>query len=227
MADSLLINEIFESIQGESTHAGCPCIFVRLRGCHLRCTYCDTEYAFAQGARRTIDDILKEVLEYNAPLVEVTGGEPLLQEPVHSLMTQLCDAGRTVLIETSGACDISACDERVIRIVDFKTPASGECDRNDLHNIERLRSTDEVKFVVCDLADYEWARDFILQHTLHTRVAAVLLSPAHAQPASKDIAGHPGLPAADLATWMLADAIPARLQLQLHKFIWSPETRGV
>ena len=227
MAESLLINEVFHSVQGESSHVGLPCVFVRLRGCHLRCVYCDTEYAFSEGHRQTIDEIFATVTAWPTSLVEITGGEPLLQRSVHTLMTQLCDAERTVLIETSGACDISTCDPRVIRIVDFKTPGSGECERNDLCNMEHLTTRDEVKFVICDRTDYEWAKTMIRDHDLATRTAAVLLSPAHHQPAGKEIGGHAGLPAADLVTWMLEDGLDARLQLQMHKFIWSPDTRGV
>ncbi len=223
----LLINEIFHSVQGESTRAGCACVFVRLRGCHLRCTWCDTEYAFSEGSAMTIDDVLNYVQQWDTPLVQITGGEPLLQEAVHSLMSRLCDSGRTVLLETSGACDISTCDPRVIRIMDLKCPGSGECERNDLDNIQRLRSVDEVKFVVGDRADYEWARDTIRAHDLAGRVAAILLSPVHHQKPGKQIAGHVGLDAAHLAAWMLEDGLDARLQVQMHKLIWHPDARGV
>ena len=225
--DMLLINEIFHSIQGESTRAGQPCIFIRLRGCHLRCTYCDTSYAFTEGQGMSIGDILEQVLAWPTKLVEITGGEPLLQAHVHDLMARLADAGRTVMLETSGACDISVCDERVIRIVDFKTPGSGEVDRNDWSNIEHLRSTDEVKFVLCDRPDYEWACSIVQQHSLVDRVKAVLFAPVHTQKGDAFIDGHEGLCPRDLAQWMLDDGIDARLQLQLHKFIWSPTTRGV
>ena len=227
MAESLLINEIFHSVQGESSYVGRPCVFVRLRGCHLRCVYCDTEYAFAEGHRMTIDETFAKVTSWPTPLVEITGGEPLLQKPVHTLMTRLCDASRTVLIETSGACDISSCDPRVIRIVDFKTPGSGECERNELANINHLTKQDEAKFVICDRADYQWARAFISEHDLTTRTAAVLLSPVHQQIAGKEIPGHDGLAPADLVAWMLEDGLDARIQLQMHKFIWTPDTRGV
>ena len=160
-ASSLLINEVFHSIQGESSRAGEPCVFVRLRGCHLRCRYCDTEYAFKEGDRRDIDSIVEEVRSHGCDLVEITGGEPLLQKPVHELMEILCDMGMTVLLETSGACDIGPCDPRVIRILDLKTPGSGEVDRNDWGNISKLRMADEVKFVIIDRADYEWMKEII------------------------------------------------------------------
>ncbi len=224
---SLLINECFHSIQGESTRAGLPCLFIRLRGCHLRCTYCDTSYAFNEGDRRSIDDLMAWVRSHATTLVQITGGEPLLQAPVHELMTALADDGRTVLLETSGACDISPCDERVIRIVDFKTPGSGEVDRNDWGNVAHLKQTDEVKFVLCDRADYEWARDRIAEHDLSSRCGCVLLSPVHAQPGDDHIKGASALDPADVSVWMLEDALPVRLQLQIHKFIWSPQTRGV
>lgn len=227
--NTLKINEIFHSIQGESTWAGLPCVFVRLTGCHLRCAYCDTEYAFGEGERRTIDGILAEVarLAPNTKLVEITGGEPLLQKPVYELMTRLADAGYTVLIETSGACDISACDGRVIRIMDFKTPGSGEAARNDYSNIARLNKRDEVKFVLTGRADYEWARALLRQHALHEKVNAVLFSAAAAMAPTAELAGCEGLSMRDLAEWILADALPVRLQTQLHKLIWHPTARGV
>jgi len=224
---NLMINEVFHSIQGESTWAGLPCVFIRLMGCHLRCAYCDTEYAFHEGQRRSIDDLVAEVERYGTPLVEVTGGEPLLQPNVHPLMARLCDAGKTVLLETSGACDISACDPRVIRIIDLKTPGSGEAERNDWANIDRLNGRDEVKFVVCDRQDYEWASQVIRRYDLASRVNAVLMGAAAAMPATKEIAGVTGLPASDLAAWILDDHLPVRMQTQLHKVIWDPMTRGV
>lgn len=230
MPSTLRINEVFFSIQGESSRAGRPCVFVRLAGCHLRCVYCDTAYAFHEGDARQIDDLVEQALAYPCDLVEITGGEPLLQKRVHELMRRLCDAGRTVLVETSGACDIDAggaCDPRVIRIMDLKTPGSGECDRNDWANIKRLRPTDEVKFVVCDRTDYEWARGVIAEHRLTDRVGEVLMSAVFEQPGGSEIPGHAGLPMRSLAEWILADGLPVRMQTQLHKFIWEPQTRGV
>ena len=226
---TLMINEVFHSIQGESTWAGLPCTFIRLTGCHLRCGYCDTEYAFHEGSRTTLEDIIERVktLAPNNRLVEVTGGEPLLQPGVHPLMTRLCDAGYTVLIETSGACDISPCDPRVIRIMDLKTPGSGEVDRNDPANIDHLNSKDEVKFVLTCRTDYDWAKDMITQHDLADRVNAVLMSAVHAMPATDELTGSSGLAIRDLAEWIRDDSLPVRLQTQLHKLIWDPTARGV
>ncbi len=175
--DSLKINEIFLSIQGESTRIGRPCVFVRLTGCHLRCTYCDTAYAFTEGVTRTIAEILKQVADHPTNLIEITGGEPLLQKPVHRLISRLCDLSKTVLIETSGACDISECDHRAIRVMDLKTPGSGELERNLLANIEHLTARDEVKFIITSREDYEWARSMIEQFSLIDRCHEVLLSP--------------------------------------------------
>jgi 7-carboxy-7-deazaguanine synthase len=213
---NLTINEIYTSVQGESTWAGLPCVFVRLTFCDLRCTYCDTEYAFYAGTKRPVEDILAEVLAIDCPLVEITGGEPLLQKNVLPLMAQLCDAGRTVLIETSGAHDISKIDPRVHRIMDLKTPSSGECARNRFENIPHLTKGDEVKFVLGSREDYEWARAQIAEHGLGDRVGAVLLSPVFGKIDPRDI-----------VDWMLADKVPARFQLQMHKFIWDPKTKGV
>ncbi len=236
MSETLRVNEVFHSIQGEGTRAGQPCVFVRLSGCHLRCTYCDTEYAFREGTRRSIDDLCREVLAHRCRFVEITGGEPLLQPRVHELMRRLCDAGRLVAIETSGACDISGgldergrdrCDERVVRIMDLKTPGSGETERMDWDNIARLRPTDEVKFVIGDRDDYEWARGRLAEHRLAERVAAVLFSPVFEQPEGLEILGHRGLALRDLAAWILEDGLPVTLQTQLHKFIWDPMARGV
>jgi 7-carboxy-7-deazaguanine synthase len=228
-AATLRINEIFYSIQGESTWAGCPCIFVRLTGCHLRCTYCDTEYAFKEGGSRSVDSIIQEVCSHSCNLVEITGGEPLLQPRVHDLITRLCDLNKTVLIETSGACDISGCDPRAIRIMDLKTPGSGEAERNLWANIAHLTLRDEVKFVITDHADYEWASKAIRNHCLGERCRAVLLSAAFEQPRGLEIAGCEGLSPRALAEWMLADSLPpnVRMQAQLHKIIWEPQTRGV
>ena len=233
MADTLRINEIFHSIQGESTWGGCPCVFVRLTGCHLRCTYCDTAYAFKEGDTRSIDEIIEEVKSFNCDLVEITGGEPLLQKNVHALISRLCDDGKTVLIETSGACDISAaggCDPRAIRIMDLKTPGSGEVDRNLWSNIDHLTPQDEVKFVITDRQDYDWAIDVIRRYDLPRRVKAVLMSAVFEQaPVEGEIEGCAALSSRDLAEWMLADQMPAnvRMQTQLHKLIWDPQTRGV
>ncbi|MCC6907679.1 MAG: radical SAM protein [Phycisphaerales bacterium] len=227
MTDTLRINEIFHSIQGESSWIGLPCVFVRLTGCHLRCTYCDTEYAFHEGQRRSIDSVVEEVLHHPAPLVEITGGEPLLQEGVHDLLKRLCDAGRTVLVETSGACDISACDPRVIRILDFKTPGSGEEARNLWSNVDHLTGRDEVKFVITDRADYEWSREMVREHRLLDRAGCVLFAAVFEQPRGLEIAGCPSLPLADLARWIIEDGLQVRLQTQLHKIIWDPQTRGV
>lgn len=227
---TLRINEIFHSIQGESSFAGLPCVFIRLAGCHLRCTYCDTEYAFKEGATREIDDIVSQAFAFDCQLIEITGGEPLLQPRVFDLMRRLCQAGRTVLVETSGACDISgggACDERVIRIMDLKTPGSGEASRNDWGNIARLRPHDEIKFVITDRADYDWAKARIAEHNLESRARCILMSPAFAQPRGLEIAGHPGLHIRSLAQWILEDRLRVRLQTQLHKIIWDPQTRGV
>jgi 7-carboxy-7-deazaguanine synthase len=229
---TLRINEIFHSIQGESSFAGRPCVFVRLAGCHLRCAYCDTEYAFREGRAMEIDEIIDHVRSFRCPLIEITGGEPLLQPRVFDLMHRLADEGLTVLVETSGACDIDggpppACDPRVIRVMDLKTPGSGEVERNDWRNIDRLRPTDEVKFVICDRRDYEWARAMIEEHGLIGRVREVLLSAVFEQPRGLEIAGARGLPMRDLAEWILEDRLPVRMQTQLHKFIWEPSTRGV
>ncbi len=212
----LTINEIYLSVQGESTWAGLPCVFVRLTFCDLRCTYCDTEYAFYEGKKRPVDEIVAEVLATECPLVEITGGEPLLQRNVLPLMTALCDAGRTVLIETSGAHDISQIDPRVHRIMDLKTPSSGEVARNLAANIDHLAERDEVKFVLGSREDYEWARERIREHGLAERVRAVLLSPVFGKIDPRDI-----------VAWMLEDRVPARFQFQMHKFIWDPKKTGV
>jgi len=224
-----MINEIFYSIQGESTWSGLPCVFVRLTGCHLRCGYCDTEYAFYEGKKWTVDEVIAQVRETGGEcrVVEITGGEPLLQPNVHPLMNRLCDAGYTVLLETSGACDISKCDPRVIRIMDLKTPGSGECERNVWGNIEHLTRRDEIKFVLKGREDYEWAVEVIGRYDLPRRVHAVLLSAVHELPAGRELPGSAGLSLRDLAQWVLDDHLQVRLQTQLHKLIWDPQARGV
>ena len=213
---TLTINEIYESIQGESTWAGERCVFVRLTFCDLRCTYCDTEYAFYKGTKRPLDEVLAEVLAFDCPLVEVTGGEPLLQKNVLPLMTALCDAGRTVLIETSGAHDIGPIDPRVHRIMDLKTPGSGECARNLMSNIPHLTQRDEVKFVIGSREDYEWSREQLRTHDLAARCRTVLFSPIFSRIEPREI-----------VEWILADKLPVRFQLQMHKFIWDPKQKGV
>jgi 7-carboxy-7-deazaguanine synthase len=212
----LTVNEIFYSIQGESTEAGRPCVFVRLTACDLRCSWCDTPYAFHEGGKRSVDEVVEAVERYGCPLVEITGGEPLLQEDVYELMERLLTRGRTVLLETGGHRPIARVPPAVRKIVDVKCPASGEAAKNDWSNLDRLASGDEVKFVVQDRADYEFARAVIERHRLAGRVRAVLMSPVHGV-----------LDPKTLSEWMLADRLPARLQLQLHKFIWPPDARGV
>jgi 7-carboxy-7-deazaguanine synthase len=212
----LTVNEIFHSIQGESTHSGRPCVFVRLTACDLRCSWCDTPYAFHEGHKMTVDEVLEHVGAFECPVVEITGGEPLLQRDVYPLMQRLLDRGHTVLLETGGHRSIADVPITVVRIVDIKCPASGESARNDWSNLDLLTARDEVKFVIQDRGDYEYARDVIKRYALETRCAAVLLSPVHGV-----------LPAKDLAGWMLADRLPTRLQLQAHKYIWSADARGV
>jgi 7-carboxy-7-deazaguanine synthase len=212
----LTVNEIFYSIQGESTRAGRPCVFVRLTACDLRCSWCDTPYAFHEGAKQSLDEVIAEVERYDCPLVEITGGEPLLQDDVYPLMERLLARGRTVMLETGGHRPITRVPRAVVKIVDVKCPASGEAGRNDWGNLDALAPHDEVKFVIQDRADYEFARDVIGRYDLASRSAAVLVSPVHG-------VLEPRL----LSEWMLADHLPARLQLQLHKYIWSPTTRGV
>ncbi len=218
-ADTLTINEIFYSIQGESTFAGQPCVFVRLTGCDLRCTYCDTEYAFFEGKRWTLDAIVDEVAKHPCKLVELTGGEPLLQKRVHLLMARLCDLGYTVLIETSGAHDIAPVDPRVHRIMDLKTPSSGECARNRMSNLPLLGARDEVKFVIGSEEDYAWAKAQVLAGNSGwaDQVNAILFSPVFGK-----------FTPLELATRILADALPrVRMQIQMHKLIWEPNQRGV
>lgn len=211
----LRINEIFHSIQGEGTRAGLRCAFIRLTGCHLRCTWCDSEYAFYDGGWKTLEEILAEIRAFACPVVEVTGGEPLLQPDVYPLLTALADEYPVVMIETSGAVTIEHIDPRVIRIMDLKCPGSGEAHRNLWPNIDLLRAQDEVKFVLADRADYEWTREVIRRYNLLER-CTVLLNPVFDR-----------LRPIDLAEWIIADRLDVRVGLQLHKFIWSPLTRGV
>ncbi|HVZ41682.1 MAG TPA: radical SAM protein [Candidatus Kapabacteria bacterium] len=215
----LKLSEIFFSIQGEGTRAGMPCTFVRLHGCGLRCTYCDTPYALDHrtgGDWKSFEEIVAGIQRHPARFVEFTGGEPLEQPEVHMLMRELLDAGYTVAVETGGHVDISACDERVIRIMDLKTPGSGMVKRNRMENIPHLTMRDEVKFVCGSVEDYEWARDIIRSHELDRRVAAVLISPVFG-----------AVEPVELVNRILADGLNVRFQLQLHKFVWEPDTRGV
>jgi 7-carboxy-7-deazaguanine synthase len=211
----LTINEIFYSIQGESTRAGWPCVFVRLTACDLRCSWCDTPYAFHEGTKRSIDDVVAEVERYGCVLVEITGGEPLLQEDVYPLMDELLARGHTVMLETGGHRSIARVPSNVIKIVDVKCPGSGESDKNEWRNLDALERHDEVKFVIKDRADYEFAVDVLRRHDV-SRAGAILFSPVHGT-----------LDPRTLAEWMLADHVSARLQVQLHKLIWPPDTRGV
>jgi 7-carboxy-7-deazaguanine synthase len=209
------VTEIFHSLQGESTFAGCPCVFVRLTGCPLRCTWCDTEYAFFGGMDRSIDDILDAVRSYACHLVEVTGGEPLAQPDTSTLLRRLCDEEFTVLLETSGAVDTTIVDPSVRIILDVKCPGSGMMERMHWPNVERLRPQDEAKFVIQDRNDYEWATSILNRFQLTDR-CPVLFSPVFG-----------ALDPRQLAEWLLADRLPIRLQLQLHKHIWAPDMRGV
>lgn len=217
----LRVTEIFHSIQGESTWVGSPCTFVRLTGCPLRCTWCDTEYAFHGGERRSLDSIVEEVRAIGTPLVEITGGEPLVHSNAFRLAALLLDEGFTVLVETSGAMDVAPLDPRVHKIMDLKCPGSGEVEKNLWSNLGRLSGRDEVKFVVRDRRDYEWAREVIRERRLDDRVdrgtlRALLISPVWDE-----------LDLQELAGWILEDGLPVRFQLQLHKLIWNPGTRGV
>jgi 7-carboxy-7-deazaguanine synthase len=212
----LTVNEIFYSIQGESTLAGRPCVFVRLTACDLRCSWCDTPYSFHEGRKRSVGDVIAEVEQYGCPLVEITGGEPLLQDDVYPLMSELLRRGRTVMLETGGHRPISRVPREVVKIVDVKCPGSGEAARNDWTNLERLAPHDEVKFVIKDRTDYEYAVDVVRRYDLAARAGAILFSPVHGV-----------LEPRMLSEWLLADRVPARLQLQLHKYIWPPDTRGV
>ncbi|WP_299697107.1 7-carboxy-7-deazaguanine synthase QueE [Hydrocarboniphaga sp.] len=207
----LKITEIFLSLQGESSSIGWPTVFVRLTGCPLRCQYCDTEYAFYGGAWRAIDDVLAEVSRLGARHVCVTGGEPLAQKNCFQLLTRLCDLGHSVSLETSGALDVSAVDPRVTRVIDVKTPGSGEQARNHWPNLDALRAHDEIKFVLCSREDYDWARAIVQQRDLSSR-CMVLFSPSHHQ-----------LSPRELADWIVADRLPVRFQMQLHKQLWGEE----
>ena len=212
----LTLNEIFYSVQGESTYAGRPCVFVRLTACDLRCSWCDTPYAFHEGRKQALEDVLARVETYGCPLVEITGGEPLLQEDVYPLMQALLDRGKIVLLETGGHRPTERVPGGVVTILDVKCPGSGEAGRMHWPNLERLRPHDEVKFVIRDRDDYEYARDVIARHDLAARAAAIHLSPVHGVMNPRT-----------LSEWVLADTLPVRVQLQLHKYIWEPDTRGV
>lgn len=209
------ITEIFHSIQGESSHAGQPCVFVRLTGCPLRCTWCDSDYTFSGGTEMTMDEVLTKVRAYHCPLVEVTGGEPLHQPEAFSLIEALCTEGYDVLVETSGAIDIAPVDQRAHVILDVKCPGSGMLDRMRWENLARLTGKDEAKFVIKDRADYEWAREIVKSYGLAER-CTVLFGPVFGE-----------LEPRQLAEWVLADRLPVRFQLQLHKYVWAPDMRGV
>jgi 7-carboxy-7-deazaguanine synthase len=208
MSPRLKLTEIFLSIQGEADSVGWPTVFIRLTGCPLRCQYCDTAYAFHGGEWHSLDQILERVASFGARHVCVTGGEPLAQKTCVLLLQQLCDAGYRVSLETSGAMDISEVDARVTRVVDVKTPASGEVERNRYENLDQMRADEQVKFVICSREDFEWSRDLIRQQSLHER-CTVLFSPSHEQVEPRD-----------LAQWILDERLPVRLQVQLHKYLW-------
>jgi len=205
------ITEIFYSLQGETRTVGLPTVFVRLTGCPLRCTYCDTAYAFHGGEKKEINDIVDEVRQYNPKYITVTGGEPLAQPACHELLSALCDLGAEVSLETSGAMDIAAVDPRVVTVMDLKTPASGEESKNKYENIDRLKAHDQVKFVICDRADYEWACQKLAEYDLVDR-CEVLFSPIHGE-----------LKPAELADWIIEDNLTVRMQMQIHKYLWGDE----
>jgi 7-carboxy-7-deazaguanine synthase len=211
----LVVHEIYRSIQGESAYAGLPCVFVRLTGCHLRCTWCDTPHAFTQGERMTRAEAVEKVLTFDCPLVELTGGEPLLQPDAVPLMTELADAGKTVLLETSGANDVSAVDPRVHVVMDLKCPDSGECDANYWPNLDHLKPTDEIKFVVASRRDWDWTVETVRRHGLDRRFKLLV----------SGVFGAVG--SAELVQWVLESGVNARFQLQLHKYVWDPKARGV
>lgn len=215
MGQTLKINEVFFSIQGESTHAGRSCVFVRLSACNLRCSWCDTEYAFYEGKEQTFDALLEQIKCYQCNLIEITGGEPLLQKEVLQFMALLADAGYEVLLETGGHMDISQVDNRVQRIMDIKCPGSGESEKNLWSNIEFLTAKDQLKFVISSMEDYNWAKEIIGQHNLSS-ICPILFSPVFGQ-----------LDNQKLAEWILEDHLDVRYQLQLHKYIWHPQTKGV
>lgn len=211
----LKVNEIYHSIQGESTNAGLQCVFIRLTGCNLRCTYCDTEYAFFEGKERSVDEIIEEVKKYNCKLVEVTGGEPLMQDESCELMKKLCDEGFSVMLETAGNMPIKEVDKRVKIIMDLKCPSSGMMDKNLYENVDHLKKDDEVKFVIGNREDYDWMKDIISKYDLQNK-CALLASVVFGK-----------LEPLTLVNWILEDKLEVRFQLQMHKFIWHPETKGV
>jgi 7-carboxy-7-deazaguanine synthase len=211
----ILIHEIYRSIQGESTFAGLPCVFVRTAVCGQRCVWCDTPHAFVEGSPMTLAEVLAKVEEFACPLVEITGGEPLLQAEIHPLMTALADAGKKVLLETSGAEDVTAVDRRVHVIMDLKCPDSGECERNRFENLAQLKPTDEIKFVISSRRDFEWTAEAIRRHDLENRFV-ILLSAVFG-----------AVTLAELAEWLLNSGLNVRMQLQMHKYIWDPKARGV